>query len=138
MDCDNDHTEDPAAWITPEALAEEFDSVPYAITFSRHHMKEKNGKAPWPKFHIYFEVPEITDPDAYAALKETIQKMYPFFDDNALDAGRFIYGSETEDVIWHDGTVMIDQFIAEAEKATVKTIPAGKRNSTLSRLPEEW
>ena len=134
MDCDNDHTEDPAAWITPEALAEEFDSVPYAITFSRHHMKEKNGKTARPKFHIYFEVPEITDPDAYAALKETIQKIYPFFDDNALDAGRFIYGSKTEDAIWHEGTVTIDQFIEEAQKASVKTIPAGKRNSTLSRF----
>ena len=134
MDNDNDHTEDPAAWITPEALAEEFDSVPYAITFSRHHMKEKNGKSPRPKFHVYFEVPAITDPDAYAGLKEKLQKMYPFFDDNALDAGRFIYGSETEDVIWHEGTVTIDQFIAEAEKASVKTIPAGKRNSTLSRF----
>lgn len=134
MDCDNDHSEDPAAWITPAALAEEFESVPYAITFSRHNMKEKNGKAPRPKFHIYFEVPEITDPDAYAALKETIQKMYPFFDDNALDAGRFIYGSKTEDAIWHEGTVTIDQFIEEAQKASVKTIPAGKRNSTLSRF----
>ncbi len=134
MDNDNDHTDDPAAWITPEALAEEFDSVPYAITFSRHHMKEKNGKSPRPKFHVYFEIPEITNPDAYAKLKEQVQKMYPFFDDNALDAGRFIYGSQTEDVIWHEGTVTIDRFIAETKKATVKTIPAGKRNSTLSRF----
>ena len=134
MDNDNDHTEDPALWITPEALAKEFDTVPYAITFSRHHMKEKNGKPPRPKFHVYFEIPVITDPDAYARLKEKIQKMYPFFDDNALDAGRFIYGSQTEEVIWHEGSVTIDRFLAETEKASVKTIPAGKRNSTLSRF----
>lgn len=134
MDNDNDHTEDPALWITPEALAKEFDTVPYAITFSRHHMKEKNGKPPRPKFHVYFEIPVITDPDAYARLKEKIQKMYPFFDDNALDAGRFIYGSQTEEVIWHEGSVTIDRFLAETEKASVKTIPVGKRNSTLSRF----
>lgn len=134
MDCDNDHTEDPAAWVTPEALAEEFEDVAYAITFSRHHMKVKNGKPARPKFHIYFEIPAITDPDVYADLKVKIQKIYPFFDDNALDAGRFIYGSETEGAIWHDGKTTIDDFIREQEKAAGYTIPAGKRNSTLSKF----
>jgi putative DNA primase/helicase len=134
MDCDNDHTEDPAAWVTPEALAEEFEDVSYAITFSRHHMKVKNGKPARPKFHIYFEIPAITDPNAYAELKVKIQKIYPFFDDNALDAGRFIYGSETEGAIWHEGKLTIDAFIREQEKAAGYTIPAGKRNSTLSKF----
>lgn len=44
MDCDNDASDDPEDWITPEALIEELDDVPFAVTFSRHHMKSKNGK----------------------------------------------------------------------------------------------
>lgn len=134
MDCDNDHTEDPAKWITPEGMVSEFDSVPFAITFSRHHMKVKNGKPARPKFHIYFQVPEITDKDAYRELKEKIQMHYSFFDDNALDAGRFIYGSDTPDVVWHDGNKAITEYLYEAEKASVRTIPAGKRNATMSRF----
>ena len=134
MDCDNDHTEDPAAWIYPKDLIDELDSVSFVITFSRHHMKMKNGKPPRPKFHVYFVTTKILDPEVYSKLKERIQKMYPFFDDNALDAGRFIYGSETEDVIWHEGKETIIEFLEHAEKAAVKTIPAGKRNSTLSRF----
>jgi len=134
MDCDNDHTENPDEWITPEALSEEFKDVQYAITYSRHHMKEKNGKSARPKFHIYFVIPETKDADAYAALKKKIFETYPFFDGNALDAGRFIYGSDTEDVIWHDGSITISEFLAAGESIGVNTIPAGKRNATMSRF----
>ena len=48
MDIDNDHTDDPAEWITPESLAAEYGDIKYAVTFSRHHMKEKNGAAARP------------------------------------------------------------------------------------------
>ena len=41
MDCDNDHTENPAEWITPEKLDEMMPDISYAIAFSRHHMLEK-------------------------------------------------------------------------------------------------
>lgn len=54
MDVDNDHTEDPAEWITPEKLDELMPDISYAIAFSRNHMKEKDGKAARPKFHVYF------------------------------------------------------------------------------------
>lgn len=79
MDCDNDASDDSEDWITPEALIEELDDVPFAVTLSRHHMKSKNGKPPRPKFHVYFKISEIRDPDAYKALKERIQQEYPFF-----------------------------------------------------------
>ena len=134
MDCDNDQSEDPATWVIPEALADEFENVPYAITFSRHHMKEKNGKPARPKFHVYFQISPITDPDKYAKLKEEIQKVYPFFDNQALDAGRFIYGCESEKAIWHDGKTSIVSFLKQQAKDTGYTIPAGKRNSTLSKF----
>lgn len=134
MDCDNDASNDPEDWITPEALIEELDDVSFAVTFSRHHMKSKNGKTPRPKFHVYFKISEIRDPDAYKDLKERIQQEYPFFDDNALDAGRFIYGSRSDDAVWHEGNTTIDVFIAKRAQQTSHVIPAGKRNATLSRF----
>ena len=69
VDCDNDHSDDPAAWINPTSLANYFDDVSYAITLSRNNMKTKNKKAPRPKFHIYFPVSEIGDARIYAELK---------------------------------------------------------------------
>ena len=35
MDVDNDHSENPADWILPEALAEEYADIRFAICFSR-------------------------------------------------------------------------------------------------------
>ena len=108
MDCDNDHTENPAEWITPEKQDEMMPDISYAIAFSRHHMLEKNGKAPRPKFHVYFEIEPTQDADYYAALKEAIYRKYTFFDDNALDAARFIFGADVGDAIWHEGWLTID------------------------------
>ena len=132
MDCDNDHAEDPDEWITPESLSEELASVPYAITYSRNHMKVKDGKSARPRFHVYFQIPETKDADAYAMLKKRIQMEYPFFDDNALDAGRFIFGAVTSEVIWHDGAETIDQMLAS--RSMEKVIPEGRRNATMSRI----
>ena len=39
MDVDNDHTENPDEWITPEALAEEYPDIRFVICYSRSHMK---------------------------------------------------------------------------------------------------
>src|SRR5699024_1942317 len=53
MDCDNDHSDDPAEWITFEKLETLFEEVSYAAAPSRNHMKEKDGRAARPKFHVY-------------------------------------------------------------------------------------
>lgn len=34
MDCDNDHSEDPAQWVTPETVAAAFEDVTFAVHFS--------------------------------------------------------------------------------------------------------
>lgn len=141
MDCDNDHTENPAEWITPEKLDEMMPDISYAIAFSRHHMLEKNGKAPRPKFHVYFEIEPTQDADYYASLKEAIYRKYTFFDDNALDAARFIFGADVGDAIWHEGWLTID---SEVEIGTPierndtgrvgNVIIAGTRNKTMSKF----
>ena len=131
MDVDNDHSDDPAEWITPESLEEEYADIRFAITFSRHHMKQKEGKGPRPRMHVYFEISEYTDAEKYAALKRNIRAVYPFYDDNALDAGRFIYGSVSKQVVWHDGPDTIESLVTSDEIEVV--IPEGSRNRTMFR-----
>lgn len=76
MDLDNDHTDDPDEWITAEKLEELLPDISYAVAPSRNHMVAKNGKAARPKYHVYFEIEEMTDAAAYAALKAAIHNAY--------------------------------------------------------------
>lgn len=48
----------------------------FVLIPSRNHMKEKNGKAARPKYHVLFPVADYTDPTLYAAVKSAIQKKY--------------------------------------------------------------
>jgi len=126
MDCDNDHSEDPAAWKQPEDVAKAFPGVCFAVCYSRNHMKEKNGKAARPKFHCYFPVEQISDSKLYAAMKQQIHSRFPWFDANALDAARFYFGTEQPEVMFFTGDKTVDQVLPSI-------IPAGSRNATLSQ-----
>ena len=139
MDCDNDHSDDPEDWITPEKLDELMPDIAYVIAPSRHNLLPKDGKSPRPRFHVYFLVPEITDAAYYADMKRAIHSVFSFFDGNALDAARFIFGADvdTDDVVWHDGWVLISDEIAitdDEQEFPISggTIPEGNRNNTLS------
>ena len=140
MDCDNDHTENPEEWITPEALDERLPDVSYAIAPSRHNLLSKDGKAARPKFHVYFSIEPVMDADTYANIKKVIYAQFPFFDDNALDAARFIYGANCSAVIWHDGWLSVLDVLEDVEEdfdattTSTSTIPAGRRNKTLSHF----
>ena len=126
MDCDNDHSENPDDWITPESLAVILEGVCCAVAPSRHNMKPKGQYTARPRFHVYFPHPEITDADQCRRLKDNIHRQFPFFDDGALDAARFIYGNPVDDVIWQEGDVTIDFWFKD------RSIPEGSRNNTLS------
>lgn len=143
MDIDNDHTEKPKEWITPEMLDEMLPDISYVIAFSRNHMKVKDGKAARPKFHVYFQIAETTDAGWYAAIKRGIKKRFDFFDGNALDAARFIFGADVDEPIWHEGWMTIDEEIepvyedeSEEKEETVGSgvIVQGSRNNTMSRF----
>lgn len=58
---------------------------------------------------MYFPISEITDAGRYANLKKAIRSVYSFFDGNALDVARFIFGAECDEVIYHDGWMMVDE-----------------------------
>lgn len=126
MDCDNNHSEDPAQWKQPEDVVAAFPNVTFAVCYSRNHMKEKKGKSARPRFHCYFPVERMTDSKAYTAMKRQIQKQFPWFDANALDAARFYFGTEQPDVMFFEGNKTIDQVLPTA-------ITVGSRNATLSQ-----
>lgn len=142
MDIDNDHTEDPAEWITPEKLDRMLPDISYVIAFSRNHMKVKDGKAARPKFHVYFQITETSDAGWYAALKKGIKKRFDFFDGNALDAARFIFGADAGEVVWHEGWMTIDEEVepdyeeTESKETGICSGPIleGSRNNTMSRF----
>lgn len=139
MDLDNDHTDDPNEWITAEKLEELLPDISYAVVPSRNHMVAKNGKAARPKYHVYFEIEEITDSTEYAALKAAIHNEYPFFDGNALDAARFIFGADSGEAVWHEGWTTIDEDIVveitnEETPSSSGPILEGSRNNTMSRF----
>ena len=145
MDIDNDHTENPDEWLTEEFLKDVFADYNFALVTSRSHLKAKGGKAPRPKFHIYFQIEEVADKDIYVAMKEELCNQYKFFDDNAKDAARFFFGNPQAEVVWHDSWLTIDEDLFQAVSiddeedfdADFYTPPSGpiqqgSRNSTMS------
>ena len=146
MDCDNDHSDNPEDWITPEHVRRAFPDTTFAVHFSRNNMKEKRGKAPRPKFHVLFLIDEITDPDEYSDLKKRVSAVFPYFDTRALDAARFFYGTETPQAEFCAGSITLNEclelYYPEAAEETfwaldsahAPTIPEGRRNSTLSHF----
>lgn len=145
MDIDNDHSENSDEWITVERLKEIFADYNFALVTSRSHMQVKAGKALRPKYHIYFQINEVTDKDVYVTMKEELCNQYKFFDDNAKDAARFFFGNPNAQVIWHDSWLTIDEDLFQAVSiedeedfdADFYTPPngpiqQGSRNSTMS------
>ena len=139
MDCDNDHSNDPALWITAEDIENFFPDVAYLIHYSRHHMKPKGDLSSRPRFHVVFLIDLMSDPDAYVRLKQRVAEIFPFFDPGAMDAARFLIGTENPEVVFHPGTTTLNAFLEEYENEQAfaqleTTIPEGNRNSTMSRI----
>ena len=130
MDCDNEYTDNSSEWMTFAKIDRLLPSVAYAIAPSRHNNLVKDGKSARPRFHVYFPHGKITDAQDYANLKAAIYRRFPFFDGNAIDAARFIYGSECDEIVWHEGEKTIDSISILPSTA----IPQGQRNSTMSRF----
>ncbi len=141
FDNDNDHSEDPGDWVDISDILKLFPGVPCVISTSRHHMKQKGNKSQRPRYHVIFLTDPIKSPEAYTAFLRKVQGLFPFFDANALDAGRFFFGNPDTEVYTFPGTRTLTDFIVEldaAKSATVQepqqtaTIPEGSRNSTIS------
>jgi putative DNA primase/helicase len=135
MDCDNEKSDDPETWISPEDILSLFDGVGLAIATSRNHLKEKGSKSARPRFHVYFPILETKNADSYSELKEELADIFLFFDAGALGSARFMFGNPDAEVVWRDGSQLITDFIRDdfAEwDAAQSEIPEGSRNKTMS------
>lgn len=138
MDCDNDHSDNEKEWLTPFDVALDIPDVCFYASYSRNHMKQKDGKSPRPRFHVYFPIDEIASLEEYAELKVKLQAAFPYFDDNALDAGRFLYGVTTPQVELYEGKKTVVDFLLEDAfrdfDEQTEEIQVGSRNSTMSHI----
>ena len=143
VECDNDHSDNPEDWKTPDDIADAFPGVEFAVHYSRNHMKVKNGKAARPKFHAFFAIDPVTDAEEYAALKRLLYSIFPYFDTKALDAARFYFGTADPQVEMFDGFMTLTEYLAvdefDADMAqhpqnTPQVIAEGSRNATMSRF----
>lgn len=153
MDCDNED-DNPETWVTPEKVAEDLPGVEFAVVPSRHNMLPKGDKEPRPKFHVYFPIRDCADIEAYVGLKDELLRRCPYFDKNAKDAARMIFGVENPEVtVYNEGerSLTVDDYInsnplepasdSTAEPVTTSlpiigdsfVIPEGRRNTTVFR-----
>lgn len=91
VDCDNDHSENPDDWVTPDNIMQAFPGVSFTIHYSRYNNREKNGKAARPKFHVLFPIEYVSDSSLYSDMKKLVNSIFPYFDTQALDAARFFF-----------------------------------------------
>ncbi len=112
MDCDNDHSDNPAEWLTPERLSERLHNVPCVIVGSRNNNKVKGDKSARPRYHVYFPLSEtITQASNIRDMKERLLKIVPEFDGGAKDAARFIYGVDNPQAEIIEGSMFVDEFL---------------------------
>lgn len=143
-DCDNDFSENPDDWLTPEKLADGMlKDVAFAATPSRHNMLPKGEKSARPRFHLFAPITAVGDSEVYASLKHAGKARFPFFDKGALDAARFLFGTAMNagQVFWHEGAVTMDAFLKTADSpgdggtlSAKDAIREGSRNNTLSHF----
>lgn len=142
VDCDNDHSETPAEWVTPEDVKKAFPGITFAFHYSRSHMREKNGKPARPKFHVLFPITYMTDASAYSEMKKLVNTIFPYFDNKALDAARFFFGTPNPEVEIFEGEMTLSDYLSaddfDADMShngtKVTVISEGSRNATMSRF----
>lgn len=142
VDCDNDHSENPDDWVTPDDIMQAFPGVSFAIHYSRYNNREKNGKAARPKFHVLFPIEYVSDASLYSDMKKLVNSIFPYFDTQALDAARFFFGTTTADVALYPGRMNLTEFLDEDlfdedlpdGQYDGAAIPEGSRNATMSRF----
>jgi P4 family phage/plasmid primase-like protien len=142
VDCDNDHSENPDDWMTPEDVMQVFPGVTFAVHYSRFNEREKNGKAARPKFHVLFPINYMTDAALYSNMKKLVNAIFPYFDTQALDAARFFFGTTVAKVALYPGRMNLTEFLdadifdegMPDSQNDGAVIPEGSRNATLSRF----
>lgn len=144
VDCDNDHSDNPADWITKKKVMEAFPGVRFAVHNSRHNNLPKGEKSARPRGHYLFSIDPITDAKEYANFKKRLNEFFPYFDKKALDAARFFYGTEEPEVEIIEGMMTLTAFMNQRDEdfdADMDSgsygdyqIKQGSRNSEMSHV----
>ncbi|WP_432465235.1 phage/plasmid primase, P4 family [Enterococcus faecalis] len=138
LDCDNHHSENPSDWVTSLDVAMQFPDVAFAVSYSRNHNKVKGDKTARPRFHVYFPIETVADKDEYVNLKQQINEAFPYFDDNAMDAARLLFGTSNSEVEIYEGSKRVTDVLSEdlfADwESRLSEIGEGSRNSTMSHI----
>lgn len=137
-DNDNAFSDNPSDWIIPQQLAEgPLKDVSFIAIPSRHNMKPKGNYSARPRYHIICPIQRCTSAAVYAAIKAEGKRKFPFFDEKALDAARFLYGSDVkpEEIFWHEGTMTIDGLLPTLPDA-VEVISSEANEATEAKAVE--
>lgn len=138
LDCDNDHSDNQNEWVTPLDIALEIPGVAFAVSYSRHHNILKGDKSARPRFHIFFPIEIVSDEQEYADMKRRIADVFPYYDINALDSARFLYGNDSDEVEFYEGDKTIFDYLEEDDfadfDASLEQVPEGQRNNTMSHI----
>lgn len=140
FDVDNSETDFPNEWITADDVRKAFPDVPFYVSYSRNHMKQKDDKSPRPKFHLYFPDILFSDSEEYSKHKKAVCSYFKKFDQNAKDVARFFFGVENPTVEYFDGNTLLYDFMKSVNKVNgqavkkdspaTNIIPEGQRNVT--------
>ena len=118
-DCDNDFTEDPAAWITPSTVAAQLPGVAFYAVKSRNcdkvkHPGESGEKSARPRYHYYFplRVP-VEGYENARKLTDMFLNMFPMFDDEGTKPAQFFYGHAEPVAAYYPGEKDIQEYFRE-------------------------
>lgn len=115
-DLDNDHSDDPADWRTPDDLADDLPDVHFYSVRSRNYMKPKHDKQPRGKWHLYFPCSKtIANIDEFEQLHKKLSKSFCYIDDNAAKPAQMTFGVEDPYVEEYVGDKFIDEYLASVE-----------------------
>lgn len=140
-DIDNAGSDNPNDWMTLSKFQMMFHKYEYYIATSKSHQIEKEGKTSRDKFHIYFPIKEITDPEKFKHWLVALTYKYKFLDKQVKDLQRPFFASANPIIIYHKGVSIIQDLYdvkierqeggVKVDRESIQSIPAGERNGYL-------
>lgn len=118
-DCDNDDTDDPVAWITPDMVAARLPGIAFYAVKSRNcdkvkHPGEPGEKSARPRWHYYFPLRyPITDIDIIRSIMARLLVLFPEFDRDGMKPAQFFFGHDNPESEYHNGEHDIAEFFAD-------------------------
>lgn len=146
-DCDNDNTEDPAAWLDPQSVAARLPGVEFYYCKSRNcdkvkHPGEADEHSERPRYHYYFPlthaVPKIT---IARSIMARLLVLFPEFDSDGTKPAQFFFGHDAPETGYIPGEIDLAQFFINHPEIKESTpaadhVPAAKPAQTKSTIAD--